>query len=424
MFGTVQSLGGFCILERMTTIRITPVFIPAMTSEKRYKRLQGGGGSGKSIGVAKIILARTLMQKGSRAYCFRKVGRTVRDSIFATFVDLINEHEIGHLFQASRSTFSIYCHVTGSEINCRGLDEAEKIKSIKDPTIIWMEEATEFIEDDFMQLDLRLRKPGAKLEFYLTYNPISKENWVYQTFEASDNYRTSEYYLKTTYKDNPYLPAQYSEMLRRLERKSENHYKVYALGDWGEITKGLIFPDFEIVEDLPEVKSVIGLDFGFNDPLAAARVYFADPDIYLDELYFETGKTIPELIQAFNRIGIDRKDLIYYDSARPGDAMQIQRAGYKVKGAIKGANSIIDGISKMKGYNLKVTARSKNLIDELNKYRWDEDKSGQLIDGKPIDAFNHLVDAIRYAIYTHTYKPKTQTRTTGSGYTIKRPYRR
>lgn len=385
-------------------ILINPAYAELLRRKERILRLQGGAGSGKSIAVAQMCLALTMQRKYSRIFAFRKVGRTVKDSVFLGFQDLISEAGLEKRFAINKSHYTITDRTTGNIILCGGMDDPEKVKSIKDPTLIWMEEATEFSLNDFSQLNLRLRKAGARNQIILSYNPINDQNWIYKTFELENNYE--QFFLKTTYKDNFFLPLPYRQELERLVTRDQNYYNVYTLGEWGTVVKGLIFPNFEIIDTLPDGERIHGLDFGYNDPMALVTVVIGTNELFIDCPYYEREKVIPQLIERFPAMGIHRNSRIYADSARPGDIQQVFNSGYHlIKPSIKGAGSIASGINKLKEYKIFVTSRSVELIRELQRYKWEEDKEGNTVEGVPVDAFNHAIDALRYAVYTHTFKP-------------------
>lgn len=366
------------------------------TTQQRYVRLQGGAGSGKSIAIAQYLLITSMTQKGHRIFAFRKVGRTVKNSIFATFRDLISDYGLTSIFTINKTLNTLTCTSTGVEIICGGVDDPEKVKSIKDPTIIWMEEATEFNYGDFEQLNLRLRKEGIKNQLILSYNPISTENWIHDRLHVKQELSGKELYIKTTYKDNPFLPAEYKEALERLAKTNVNAYKVYTLGDWANLTEGLIFPNFNIIEEIPPElldKRIHGVDFGFVDPMTLMRVVLHEDQMYIQQLYYRSGETIEQLIPHLSGHGIGATDSIYCDSAKPGEIQSMYNAGFRgAKPAIKGAGSIIAGIRKMHEYTINVTADSIETIKEFNKYCWKTDKDGNLME-TPIDEFNHCFTA-------------------------------
>ena len=396
-------------------IIINDVYFPLFRSTQRICRLQGGSGSGKSIAVAQYLLdiVRDWRER-HRIVVLRKVDATSKDSTFKTFTDLIEDYDLDDEFRITKSPLAITHKYSGNEILFKGLDKREKIKSIKDPTIIWMEEATEFNREDFIQLNLRLRKEGVLNQLIISYNPIGKSNWIYKMFVEEQKYRGEELYIQSTYKDNLFLPPIYKKELESLSSTDINYYNIYALGEWGEDVKGLIYPDYKIIESIPESASTIihGLDFGYNDPMAMVKLCIEDSkNLYIDEKYFKRETTVQDLIFELPEIGIKKNDITYCDAANPGKIQQIKNKGYKgFKKSRKGQGSISAGIDRVKEFNIYVTANSTNVIKELNRYKWAEDKDGELIEAKPIDMFNHSLDAIRYGVYTHYYRPKKSIR--------------
>lgn len=386
-----------------------PAHQPILNSGSRYIRLQGGAGSGKSIAVAQKILYHVMTEKGHRVFAFRKVGRTVKNSLFATFEDLIRELDVGRWFHVNKTEKSFTFWPLGTQIICGGMDDPEKVKSIKDPTIIWMEEATEFNYQDFEQLNLRLRKAGILNQLILTYNPISTENFIYKRFHVDGELRGVELFLKSTYRDNPYVTDDYRRSLERLAETNQKAYKVYNLGEWANLAEGIIYTDYEVIEEIPSFsreKNFYGVDFGFVDPMALVEVVIKDGDLFVDCPYYETERTIDHLAERMKKMGIKSNDLVYCDSARPGDIQSLNNKGFRgADKAVKGQGSILSGIEKVKEYKLHITESSVDLIDELNKYCYIMGRDGKLLE-KPIDDFNHALDAMRYAVYSHTYKPK------------------
>ena len=397
--------------KEKTARLINDVYIPLFTSTQRICRLQGGSGSGKSIAVAQYLLDITRDWKEKhRIVVLRKVDATSKDSTFKTFTDLISDYDFDHEFKITQSPLFIQHKITGNEILFKGLDKREKIKSIKDPTIIWMEEATEFNRQDFIQLNLRLRKEGVLNQLIISYNPIGKSNWIYKMFVEGSAYKGEELYIQSTYKDNYFLPQIYQDELENLALSDGNYHKIYALGEWGEDVRGLIYPNYTIVDHVPGSASTIiyGLDFGYNDPMALVKLHIEDSkDLYIDETYFKREATVQDLIFELPELEVKKNDIIYADSANPGKIQQIRNKGYRgIKKARKGQGSISSGIERVKDFNLFVTGRSTNVIKELDRYKWAEDKDGELIEAKPIDAFNHSLDGIRYGVYTHFYRKR------------------
>ena len=173
--------------------------------------------------------------------------------------------------------------------------------------------------------------------------------------------------------------------------------------------EGLIFPVFEIIDEFPDVSHFYGMDFGYtNDPTAMIRIGLQGEDLYLDEGIYETGLTNQDIAARLRMIGIRPKmDELFADSAEPKSIEEIYREGFNIKGAIKGKDSILNGIDIIKRFKIHITKNSVNTIKEFRNYRWIEDKNGNLTN-KPIDDFNHAIDAIRYGVLMKVHRPRRQ----------------
>lgn len=235
---------------------------------------------------------------------------------------------------------------------------------------------------------LFVRTGGKK---FLDYNPVS-DFWVNTEILTRPDARL----INSTYRDNPFLSAsQIAEI--ESHRKDENWWRVYGLGLEGRL-EGLVFPDWELVDEMPEGCRVrYGLDFGFNDPTALVKVGVLGEDLYLDEYLYQRGLITAEIGAKMANLGIKRRaDKIIGDSAAAEQVETLYRDGWNIHPSKKGAGSIVAGIDRMKRYRIQVTKRSVNLQNELLNYTWEKDKNDKLLN-QPIDAFCHLLDACRYA---------------------------
>ena len=200
--------------------------------------LCGGAGSGKSyFAIQKIILK--ALASPRKILLIRKVGTSIKDSIWSLTLELLCKGGLTPTIKAVNKSDLTIDFINGSRMLFKGLDDREKIKSINGITDIVIEEATEINLDDFTQLKLRLRSPLPNNQIHLMFNPVSKANWVYQYFFANgapDDCRI----VQTTYKDNPYLPEDYVQSLRDLERKNPAYYRIYALGEFATLDKRFI----------------------------------------------------------------------------------------------------------------------------------------------------------------------------------------
>jgi phage terminase large subunit len=170
------------------------------------------------------------------------------------------------------------------------------------------------------------------------------------------------------------------------------------------MSRATIF-QFGIVQEVSGQLLSTGMDFGFtNDPTALVKVYKKGNQLILDELLYHTNLTNQDIAQKFEELELNRLDVIYADSAEPKSIEELHRLRWNVKPTAKGADSIMAGIDMLKRYELKVTANSLNLIKELQNYKWTEDKNGNLLN-KPVDNFNHAIDAVRYAVWNRLANP-------------------
>ena len=380
------------------------VYLPYITSyEHRYEVFYGSAGSGKSVFITQKLLVKALNKK-RKILVIRKTQASQRESCWRLFLDTLVEWKILTYCKIGLSDYTIELP-NGSIILFKGLDDPEKIKSIAGITDIWIEEATELNEIDFDQLNLRLRAKVPEQQIYLSFNPISKANWVYKRWFADDaKLNADTFILKTTYKDNRFLPPEYIKSLEEMINTNPTYYKIYGKGEFCSLDK-LVYTNWVKEEfDYTEIKGelIIGLDWGFvTDPTAliAGIVDEANKTIYIFKEYYETGLTNPQIAQIIKSLGFAKSD-IRADSAEPKSIEELKQLGIqKIKPSVKGPDSVIHGIQKLQQYKLIVHPDCQETITELENYSWEKDKkSGEYINNKPVDSFNHILDALRYAM--------------------------
>lgn len=383
-----------------------------MRYQKRYEIYYGGAGSGKSVFVAQKILLKALTRK-RKVLVIRKYGTTLKDSVFQMIINLLQKWQIYNDCKINLSTYTITLP-NGSMFLFKGIDDPEKIKSITDITDIWVEEATELNEDDFTQLDLRLRAMEPDLQIFLSFNPVSKINWVYRRwFDPAANIDPqTTFILHTTYHDNKFLPDDYRKAIEAKAKTDPNYYKIYALGEFATLDK-LVFYNWK-VEDFNHIdikgELMIGMDFGFvNDisTVVASLLVEDEKKIYVFRTWGDTGKTNQELAKIIEALGFS-KSVIIADSAEQKSVAEIKKAGIqKIKPATKGPDSVIHGIQKLQNYEMIIHPSCKGLIEELSNYSWIKDKLTGEYTNKPIDLYNHYIDALRYSLQCVGTKLKT-----------------
>lgn len=221
-------------------VRFNPAFEEFFRSPKFFKVLYGSAGSGKSFSVAQKIIKRLVEEQGHHAWCFRKVSTFIPESVFAALLEVIDSFGVRHLVKVNKTNRTI-AFTNGNMITCAGLDDQEKIKSIAKMTIAWVEETTEFDEQDIDQIGLRMRGESPVLrELIMTFNPVSELHWLKAKFfdDVTPELEKRLFLLHTTYKDNAFLGEEYVSRLESMYLHDENLYRIYVLGAWGRMKTG------------------------------------------------------------------------------------------------------------------------------------------------------------------------------------------
>lgn len=368
-------------------------------TDKRINILFGGAGSGKSHSIAQFFIMRFYKEKDKRFLVLRKTLPSLRITAYKLILDLLHEYNLP--YKLNKTEMVITCN--SNEMLFKSLDDPEKIKSYEG-NYLWIEEATEISYNDFLQLNLRLRRKTDTInQMYLTFNPISKLHWIYR--ELIETGRDDVAIHHSTYKDNPFLAREYIEELEALKNQDKTFYEIYTLGQWG-VLQNTIYSNWEIKKDWPEEfdEVIYGLDFGYNNPSALIEIGIKDEEYYLKELLYQSGLTNAALIRKLDELEIDKQANIYADASEPQRIEEIKREGFNIYPCEKGKDSVRHGIDYCKRQKLWIHPESTNLIAELQSYKWKEDKDGNVLD-EPVKFKDHACDAFRYAIYTHRHEP-------------------
>lgn len=368
----------------------------------------GGASSGKSHGVVQKVVLKSLKhwKHPRKVLWLRKVDRTIQDSIFTDVLDCLSTWRLLPLCRVNKSNRTINLP-NGAVFLFKGMDDPEKIKSIKGLSDVVMEEASEFNQDDFTQLTLRLREPKHKQrQLFCMFNPVSKLNWTYkQWFDPDVEVDTQRVAIhQSTYKDNHFLDEDNIKTIENLKQTNPAYYKIYTLGEFATLDK-LVFPEFEkrrlSVRKLSNLPSYFGLDFGYTNDETAFMHVKVDQDrhiIYVMEEYAKHGMLNSDISRMIKQMGYG-KEVITADAAEPKSIAEIKRDGiYRIRPAKKGKDSIIQGISFMQQYHLVVDDRCVKTIEELENYTYKKDRQTGEYTNEPVDAYNHEIDAIRYAL--------------------------
>lgn len=368
----------------------------------------GGASSGKSHGVVQKVVLKALKKwpHPRKVLWLRKVDRTIKDSIFSDVLDCLNTFKLLGMCKVNQTNYTITLP-NGALFLFKGMQDPERIKSIKGLSDIVMEEASEFTQDDFTQLTLRLREPKHKQrQLFCMFNPVSKLNWTYkQWFDEGVVVDHSRVVIhQSTYKDNHFLDTENIKTIENLKQTNPAYYKIYTLGEFATLDK-LVFPSFEKRRlnpvKLRRLPSYFGLDFGYSNDETAfmhIKVDEGSKTIYVVDEYAKRGMLNDEIAKVITDMGF-AKEVITADAAEPKSIAEIKRAGvHRIRPAKKGKDSITQGVSFMQQYKLVVDDRCVKTIEELENYTYKRDRVTGEYTNDPVDAYNHEIDAIRYAL--------------------------
>lgn len=381
----------------------------------RYRVCKGSRASKKSTTTALNIIKRMMEYPDANTLVVRKVFRTLKDSCFTQLKWAIHRLGVDAHWEVKESPLEMTYRPTGQKIYFRGLDDPLKVTSI---TVehgylcwCWIEEAYEISnEKDFDMLDESIRgaippETGLFKQITLTFNPWNEHHWLKARF--FDRPDPQVLALTTNYLCNEWLDAADLLVFETMKKNNPRRYRVAGLGDWG-IVDGLIFENWEerafSVEEIrkvPGIKSAFGLDFGYtNDPAAlfCGLVDKATKTIWVFDEIYKTGMSNENIADAVKRAGY-AKERIRADCAEPKSIDRLYTLGLiHIRESRKGRDSVNNGIDYLQDYHIIIHPKCVNFITEISNYTWDTDtKTGKRLN-IPIDDFNHLMDAMRYAL--------------------------
>lgn len=377
----------------------------------------GGRGSGKSFNVStfieRLMFEMTPAHKIAHQILYtRYTMMSANISVIPEFLEKVELDGTSKYFKTTKT--DVVNTMTGSIVMFRGIktssgNQTAKLKSIHGITTFVVDEAEEWTsEEDFEKIMLSIRRKGIQNRIVIIMNPTDNNHWVYKRFIEKThkivNYdgvpvqistHPNVLHIHTTYLDN--IDNLSPEFLKEIEDMKVNNPDKYAhtvMGQWADVAEGAIFPTIYECDVIPEYcnKPALAQDYGFtNDPSAIIRCGVYDKDLYFDEVCYRTGMLTSEIIREDKKFDLD----VVSESADPRMIREISNAGVRIYSVDKGPGSINSGIDFMQGYRIHVTKRSTNLLKEFRNYVWDKDNNGNYIN-KPIDAWNHGIDACRY----------------------------
>ena len=368
------------------------VFENLVDSDKKIVINQGGTRSGKTFNILLYIIFYYCLNNSNKTITIcRKTYPALRATVLRDFINILREHNL--YSEDNHNKSSSEYNLFGNLIEFISLDQPVKVRGRK-RHLLFINEANELFWEDWQQLLFRTSD-----KIILDYNPSEEYHWIYDKIIPREDAK----FLKTTYKDNPFLEQSLIDEIERLKYTDEQYWQIYGLGEKG-ISKATIFNYVECNQVPFEAEVVsFGMDFGFtNDPTALVKVSKLDNNLYIEELLYRTMMTTGD-IHNFLKGKVNREP-IYADSSEPRIIEELRRMGWSIRASLKGRDSVNAGIDLLKRFKIHIHKDSTNAIQEFRNYKWLEDKTGKLTN-KPEDKNNHITDAVRYATYSILSRP-------------------
>lgn len=392
-------------------ITLNNKYKPLFENDTRYFIITGGRGSSKSFGVGTFTNLLSF-ETGHKILFTRQTMTSAHLSIIPEFQEKIDLMGLQDYFEVNKS--EITNKVSKTEIIFRGIktssgDQTANLKSLQGVTTWILDEAEELTDETtFDKINLSIRQKGKQNRIILILNPATKEHWIYKRFfeekgiqEGFNGIKDDVTYIHTTYLDNiENLDNSFIKEVKRIELTNPDKYKHQILGGWLNKAEGVVFSNWKIDSFKDLGNSIYGQDFGFSiDPTTLLQISVDKSNrlIYAKELLYKPNLTTSEIYIENNRY-CGNRGLIIADSAEPRLIAELKQRGLNIKGIDK--PKIIDRIALIQDYQIIVDPDSTNLIKELNNYVWHDKKSET-----PIDDYNHLLDALGYAVWNYIGRP-------------------
>lgn len=352
----------------------------ALQGPERFIVNEGGSRSSKTYSLCQLVIVYCLQNKGKVVSIIRKTFPALRATVLRDFTEILKDLGIYSL-EAHNKSEQIYTFPNGSMVEFFSVDDEQKIRGRK-RDIAWCNEANELYFDDFTQLNMRTEH---KLIF--DYNPSDNSSWLYE-LPAEDTVM-----IRSTYKDNPFLPQSIRNQIEDLKRTDEALYQIYALGQKA-VSKSNIYSNWTFMTHRPArfTSYVYGLDFGYNHPTALMRVYWHERDIFIEPVIYESYLTTTMLIEKMRQLNIEKEVTILADYARPEIIAEMVNSGYDVINANKVVKKGIDYVKTFGVFCMD----NKEIKREYDNYKWK--KIGDHITDEPVKLFDDAMDAVRYAV--------------------------
>lgn len=385
-------------MPRTVDIPLVPIFEPLL-APSRYKGLYGGRGGAKSHGFGDLLIERCLLRRGTRAVCVREYQVSLEQSVKRLLDDKISTYDLGREFRV----LNTHIETPGDGIIIfQGMQShtAESIKSLEGYDVAWVEEAQNLSQRSLDLLRPTIREEGS--EIWCSWNPRYPTDPVDKLLRSDKP--PDAIVIKTNFRDNPFFP----DVLRReMEWDRSRDPEKYAhiwLGEYERLSEARVFKNWKVEEfETPSDATLLyGGDWGFSvDPSVLVRMWVRGRSLYIDYEAYRVGVEIDHLPQFFDQVPGCREWPIRADSARPETISYLQRHGFpRIMPAVKGANSVKEGVIFLQGYDIIIHPRCVHTIDEFTMYAFKTDKQTGIVTPILEDKKNHVIDSVRYAVET------------------------
>ena len=386
------------------SIQLNDKYVPLFTDKSRYFVVTGGRGSGKSFGV-NVFLLHLTYESGHKVLFTRFTLTSAAASIIPEFIEKIELMGVENDFRITKD--EIINLTTGSSIMFKGIrtssgNQTAALKSLSGVTTFVLDEAEELVDEDtFSKIDFSIRSNTKSNRVVLILNPTTKEHWIYQRFFMYPNVKAGTNgskgdvtYIHTTFEDNKEnLSKSYLEQLYDLKRRDIVKFEHQILGGWLNKAEGTIITNWKVGHFVQTELMCYGQDFGFSTDITSLVKVSVDKDtrsVYVKQIYGKTNLSTSDI--AYRNKKECGTDLIICDSAEPRLISELKNMGLNIRPTIKKKGSILSGIALMQDYQIIVDRESNGIIREINNYVWHERNQ------RPVDKFNHYIDAIRYSL--------------------------
>ena len=373
----------------------------------RWEFWYGGAASSKSYSITQKLIIRACREKITIAVC-RRYGSTLRNSCFSLFKEILAKWKLTSYVKIKETDMSIE-FPNGSKIIHLGLDDEQKLLSINNVGCFWIEEAFEVPREIVEQINLRMRAKNANQQIIMSWNPISKNSWIYDFVEV--NPPKDSIKLHFTFKDNPFVSPEYVEAMEDMRERNPAKARIYYYGQYGVNPEGQVIRNYRVEEfdamalAANGLEHRAGMDIGWIDKSAIIDTLYdrENKTIYVFNEFYKSGCQLDELAQAIRDMNLS-KTKIFVDSAEPRSIQYFKNEGLRAEGCAKGKDSVKAGLMFLQNHLIVVHPSCKNFIMELENFSYIKSKQTGEWTENTTHEFSHAIDACRYAysdIYTN-----------------------